>query len=280
MPEPAASPSPAAPTQGPAAEPVLDLAGVGIRRDGRWLLQGVDWRVAPTDRWVVLGPNGSGKTTMVRIASLWLHPTVGTVRVLGEQLGRADVRPLRTRIGLSSAAMADQLRPDLDVSDVVMTSRHGALEPWWHTYTDEDRDRAAEALERVGAAHLAGRTFGTLSSGERQRVQLARTVAAEPDLLLLDEPSAGLDLGAREDLVARVGDLVADPRTAPTILVTHHVEEIPVGFTHVLLLRAGAVVAAGPIAETLTEPTLSETFGLDVRVANDDGRWRAWARPR
>jgi len=272
VPEPttAAAPSPA---------PVLDLAGVGIRRDGRWLLQGVDWTVAPTDRWVVLGPNGSGKTTLVRIASLWLHPTVGTVRVLGELLGRTDVRPLRARIGVSSAAMADQLRPDLDVRDVVMTSRHGALEPWWHTYDDEDRARALEALHRVGADHLVGRAFGTLSSGERQRVQLARTVAADPDLLLLDEPSAGLDLGAREDLVARIGALVGDAATAPTILVTHHVEEIPVGFTHVLLLRSGSVVAGGPIGTVLTEEALSETFGIDVRLATDDGRYRAWARP-
>ncbi|MCU1497220.1 MAG: transporter related protein [Acidimicrobiales bacterium] len=258
--------------------PALALVGVGLRRDGRWLLEGVAWRVEPADRWVVLGPNGSGKTTLLRIASLWLHPTVGTVRVLGHELGRTDVRPLRSRIGISSAALADQLRPDLAVRDVVMTSRRGALEPWWHTYDDEDRRRAGDALERVGADHLAGRTFATLSSGERQRVQLARTLAADPDLLLLDEPAAGLDLGAREELVTRVGALAADPDTAPTVLVTHHVEEIPVGFTHVLLVRAGSIVAAGPLAETLTEPSLSETFGLDVRLAHEDGRWRAWAR--
>ncbi|CAN5465549.1 ABC transporter ATP-binding protein [soil metagenome] len=275
MPGSGPDPTPSAPEPGP----VLDLSGVGIRRDGRWLLHGIDWVVAPTDRWVVLGANGSGKTTLMRIASLWMHPTVGTVRVLGEELGRTDVRPLRTRIGVSSAAMADQLRPDLAVSDVVMTSRHGALEPWWHTYDDQDRARAADALERVGAAHLADRAFGTLSSGERQRAQLARTLAADPDLLLLDEPSAGLGLGAQEDLVARVGALAADPATAPTVLVTHHVEEIPAGFTHVLLLRAGSIVAAGPLEATLTETTLSETFGLAVRLATEDGRWRAWAKP-
>ncbi len=258
-------------------DPVLDLRGVGIRRDGRALLDDVDWTVLPHERWVVLGPNGSGKTTLLRIASLWLHPTSGTVRVLGEELGRTDVRPLRTRVGVASAALADQLRPDLGVLDVVMTSRRGALEPWWHQYDDEDRARSRDALERVGAAHLVGRTFGTLSSGERQRVQLARTLASDPDLLLLDEPSAGLDLGAREDLVSRVGALAADPATAPTVLVTHHVEEIPRHFSHVLLLRGGRVVDAGPIEQTLTAAALSEVFGIEVRLASDDGRWRAWA---
>lgn len=258
--------------------PALNLREVGIRRDGRWLLQGVSWTVQPNERWVVLGPNGSGKTTLLRIASLWLHPTTGTVHVLGEELGRTDVRPLRARIGVSSAALADRLRPELRVSDVVMTSRRGALEPWWHTYDDEDRIRAAEALAKVGADHLGSRTFGTLSSGERQRVQLARTLAADPDLLLLDEPAAGLDLGAREALLTHIGALANDPATAPTILVTHHVEEIPAGFTHVLILRAGNVVASGPLADTLTETSLTQAFGVDVRLTSEDGRWRAWGR--
>ncbi|MEO6987614.1 MAG: ATP-binding cassette domain-containing protein [Aquihabitans sp.] len=259
------------------ADPVLDLQDVSLTRDGRRLLRDVTWRVGPTDRWVVLGPNGSGKSTLLRIASLWLHPTSGTVRVLGQELGRTDVRTLRTRIGVASAAMADQLRPALPALDLVMTAINGALEPWWHAYDDNDRERARLALERVGAAEFAERTFGTLSSGERQRVQMARTLVSEPELLLLDEPSAGLDLGAREDLVRRLADLAADPSVAPTVLVTHHVEEIPVGFTHALLLRAGAVVAAGPIGATLTETTLSTTFGLDVHLESSGGRWRAWA---
>lgn len=274
-PNAAAPPAPST----PAATPAIDLLDVGIRRNGRALLRDVSWTVAPTDRWVVLGPNGSGKSTLLRIASLWLHPSEGRVRVLGEELGRCDVRPLRARIGVSSAALADQLRPALTVDDLVMTGIRGDLETWWHDYTAADRDRALDALDRVGARSLAARTFGTLSSGERQRVQLARTLVAEPALLLLDEPSAGLDLGAREDLVARLGALAADPTVAPTVLVTHHVEEIPVGFTHALLLRDGQVVAKGPIDATLTEATLSATFGVDVRLAGDDGRWRAWARP-
>jgi len=256
---------------------VVDLEAVGVRRDGRDLLREVTWRVGPGERWVVLGPNGSGKTTLLRVASLWLHPTAGRVRVLGEELGRVDVRPLRARIGVSSSALADRLRVDLRAADVVLTSRRGALEPWWHTYDDEDRERAADALDRVGATALADRLFGTLSSGERQRVQLARTLAAEPDLLLLDEPSAGLDLGAREDLVARLAALAADPTVAPTVLVTHHVEEVPPGFTHALALCDGQVVAAGPIDEVLADGPLGEAFGLPVRIEQADGRWTARA---
>ena len=256
---------------------VVDLEAVGVRRDGRDLLREVTWRVGPGERWVVLGPNGSGKTTLLRVASLWLHPTAGRVRVLGEELGRVDVRPLRARIGVSSSALADRLRVDLRAADVVLTSRRGALEPWWHTYDDEDRERAADALDRVGATALADRLFGTLSSGERQRVQLARTLAAEPDLLLLDEPSAGLDLGAREDLVARLAALAADPTVAPTVLVTHHVEEVPPGFTHALALCDGQVVAAGPIDEVLADGPLGEAFGLPVRNEQADGRWTARA---
>jgi len=256
------------------------LEGVGLRIDGRHLLRDVDWKVEATDRWVVLGPNGAGKTTLLRIASLWRHPSTGTVTVLGEELGRTDVRTLRGRIGVASAALADRLRIDLQVADVVMTARRGALEPWWHQYDDEDRHRTAEALAAVGAGHLSDRLFGTLSSGEKQRVQLARTLVADPELLFLDEPAAGLDLGSREDLVDRLGDLALDPRTAPTVLVTHHVEEIPPGFTHALLLRAGRVVANGPIREVITESNLSAAFGVTVRLAEDDGRFRAWAPRR
>jgi iron complex transport system ATP-binding protein len=266
------------PVDQPATPPVpLRLESVGLRVDGRDLLADVDWTVEAAQRWVVLGPNGAGKTSLLRIASLWRHPTSGTVTVLGEQLGRTDVRTLRSRIGVSSAALVDRLRVDLTVDDVVMTGRRGALEPWWHTYDDEDRRRTAAALESVGADHLSGRLFGTLSSGEKQRVQLARTLASDPDLLLLDEPAAGLDLGSREDLVARLGDLALDPDTPPTILVTHHVEEIPPGFTHALLLRSGRVVASGPLAEALTEATLSEAFGVPVRLVVEDDRYRAWS---
>ncbi len=260
-----------------AGAPALVLDAVGLVRDGRSILADISWEVRPDERWVVLGANGSGKTTLLRIASLWLHPSSGAVTVLGEALGRTDVRILRTRIGLASQAFADLLRADLRVLDAVVTAKHAALEPWWHSYRDDDFDHAITALDRVGVAHLAERTFGSLSSGERQRVQLARTLFSQPGLLLLDEPTAGLDLGGREDLVSRLSDLAADPATPPTVLVTHHVEEIPDGFTHVLLLRDGSILASGPLVTTLTETNLSACFDLELHLVLDGGRYRAWA---
>ncbi len=261
-----------------ASGPALVLAGVGLMRAGRPILGGIDWEIRADQRWVVLGANGSGKTSLLRIASLWLHPSAGTVTVLGETLGRTDVRTLRTRIGLASQAFADLLRNDVRVIDAVVTAKHAALEPWWHSYSAEDHEKAAEALDRVGVRHLGERSFGSLSSGERQRVQLARTLFGKPGLLLLDEPTAGLDLAGREDLVRRLAVLAADPATPATALVTHHVEEIPAAFTHVLLLRSGCTLIAGPLADCLTEASLSACFGLDVRLESEDGRYRAWAR--
>jgi iron complex transport system ATP-binding protein len=261
-----------------AAATALELRGVRVVRDGRAILDGIDWTVHEHERWVVLGRNGSGKTTMLRLASCYLHPTAGTVDVLGQRLGRVDVRQLRARIGLTSAALADQLRPNLDAVDVVMTAKYAALEPWWHTYTDDDRKRAATFLDRLGVGGLAERHFGTLSSGERQRVLLARTLMTEPGLVLLDEPNAGLDLGGREELVAALAALAGDPDSPPSILVTHHVDEIPPGFTHVLLLREGRVHAAGPIEATLTVEDLSATFGLSLTLERRNGRFSAFAR--
>lgn len=258
--------------------PVLALAGVTLVRDGRTLLDRVDWEVRAGERWVVLGPNGSGKTSLLRIASLYLHPSQGTVTVLGETLGRTDVRLLRRRIGVASAGFTDLLRPALPARDVVMTARYAALEPWWDSYDDEDRARAGAVLDRLGVGALADRPFGTLSSGERQRVLLARTLMTDPELLLLDEPTAGLDLGGREDLVAGLDALAADPATPPVVLVTHHVEEIPGRFTHALLLREGRVQAAGPLGAVVTDEALSACFGLDVVLERHGGRFSARAR--
>jgi iron complex transport system ATP-binding protein len=257
--------------------PALQLTDVTVVRDGRAILDGVTLDVAAGQRWVVLGRNGSGKTTLVRVASLMLHPTAGEVRVLGERLGRTDVRALRTRIGIVSASLADQLRPGLTAEEVVRCGIHAALEPWWHSYTDADTERAVATLERTGCGRLAGHTFATLSSGERQRVMLARTLITDPGLLLLDEPCAGLDLGGREELVGSLAALAADPAAAPVVLVTHHVEEIPPGFTHVLLLRDGQVAAAGPLEATLTAAALSECFGLAVTLERRGDRWSAAA---
>lgn len=262
----------------PPEGPVLSLRGVGRTIDGTEVLGGVDWEVHAGQRWVVLGPNGSGKTTLVRIATMWEHPSAGTVELLGRRLGRTDVRRLRARVGFTSAAMADMLRPSLTALEAVMTAKHAALEPWWHTYGVEDADRARSWLERVGCGHRAGQGFGTLSSGERQRVLLARAMALDPEVIVLDEPNAGLDLSGREELVLTLRDLAADAATPPLVLVTHHADEIPDGFTHVLLLRAGTVLAAGPISETLTGATLSDCFGLDLELERRHGRWTAWAK--
>jgi iron complex transport system ATP-binding protein len=260
------------------ARAALEVRGVRLVRDEAVLLHHVDWTVERHERWVVLGPNGSGKTSLLRLASLYDHPSRGTVIVDGEELGHTDVRTLRTRIGLASPAFGDLLRPGLTATEVVMTARYAALEPWWHRYDDDDRRHAEALLDRFGVGQAAGRAVATLSSGERQRVLLARAFSGTPALVLLDEPTAGLDLGAREDLVARLGSTAQDPTSPPTVLVTHHVEEIPAGTTHVLLLRDGRVQAAGPIATVLTEDALAAAFGLPLSLVHDDGRWTARAR--
>ena len=257
-------------------EPVLALTGVSFVRDGRTILDRIDWQVAPGDRWIVLGPNGSGKTSLCRLAGLYLHPTQGDVDVLGKRLGRTDVRELRTKLGMTSQALADMLRPGLQAVDLVMTGRNAALAPYWHRYDDADRARAAKLLARFGCAPLATARYATLSAGERQRVLLARALMSDPPLLLLDEPAAGLDLAGREQLVAMLADVAADPATAAIVLVTHHVDEIPPGFTHVLMLADGRVAAQGPIANTLTAESLSRCFGLRLALARQDGRWMAW----
>ena len=196
------------------------------------------------DRWVVIGPNGSGKTTLLQIAGARLHPSRGSVEILGERLGASDWRGAGA-VGFVSGSVVRSLRPSLDAIDIVVTGRYGALEPWWHTYTDADRARALELMELTGVAALADRAFGVISEGERQQVLLARLLMGEPGLLLLDEPFAGLDLGARERLLARLGALATDPATPPIVLVTHHVEEIPPGTTHALVIAEGARSAPG-----------------------------------
>jgi iron complex transport system ATP-binding protein len=259
-------------------EPVVRLQDISVIRDQRALLQSVDWTIDPEQHWVVLGANGSGKTTLLRVVSTMLHPTTGSVRVLGETLGRTDVRALRTRIGMASTALADQLRPQLLTTDVVMTAKHAALEPWWHTYDDADRTRARDLLISMGCAHLIDREFGIASSGERQRVLLARSLMTDPGLVLLDEPTAALDLSGREDLIATLDELATDPAQPPTVLVTHHVEEIPPAFTHCLMLREGKVIASGPIGSVLTEPNLSRCFDRDLELAHHGKRWSARIR--
>ena len=256
---------------------VLQLTDVDLVRGDRVILSGISWSVQSDERWVVLGPNGSGKTTLCRLASLYLHPSSGEIEVLGRQLGHVDVRELRKQLGFTSSALASLLRPSLKVADAVVTGKHAALAPYWHTYTDGDYAKAGALLERFGCGGLGQAAFGNLSSGERQRVLLARTLMRNPSLLLLDEPTAGLDLGGREDLVARLADLAIHPAAPATILVTHHVDEIPPGFTHALLLRDGRILEAGTIDTVLTAERLSDCFGRRLRVERRDGRWWAWA---
>jgi iron complex transport system ATP-binding protein len=258
-------------------EAVLELADVSVVRSGNRLLDGVTWTVRADERWVVLGPNGAGKTTLLAIAAAQLHPTSGYAAALGELLGTVDVFELRPRIGLASAGLADRIPRDERVRDLVLTAAYAVLGRWREEYADEDERRADDLLARLGVDALAGRTFGTLSEGERKRVQIARALMTDPELLLLDEPAAGLDLGGREALVATLAQLAADPGAPATVLVTHHAEEIPPGFTHALLLRAGAVVTAGPLDDTLTDATLSECFGLALRLGRADGRFTARA---
>ncbi len=255
---------------------VLDLRGVTVRRSGSTILGPLDWTVAPGDRWVLLGPNGSGKTTLLQVADTTLWPTTGTVSVLGRRLGTVDARELRRRIGFASPALAAGIEPRLTPLDVVVSARAGALAPWWAPVSDEDRALAHELLARLGVETMATRPMATLSTGERQRVLIARALLPDPDLLLLDEPAAGLDLGGREDLIVALERLAAGSRPSAIAMVTHHVEEIPAGFDRALVLRAGRSEARGPIAETLTAPILSRAFGLPLRVEHgDDGRLHA-----
>jgi iron complex transport system ATP-binding protein len=256
---------------------VLRLSGVRLVRDNSAILDGIDWQVHPGERWVVLGPNGSGKTSLCQIISLYLHPSAGSVVVLGGELGHVEVRALRLRIGVTSAALAAMLAPRLTAAQIVVAGKHAALAHWWHSYDEADWTQARRSLERVGCLGHAGQRFETLSSGERQRVLLARALMADPGLLVLDEPSAGLDLAGREQLIQTLAALAEDPTAPPLILVTHHADEIPPGFTHALLLADGRIKAAGPIRQVLTGRLLTDCFGLGLEVERRHGRWRAWA---
>jgi len=256
---------------------VLAFAGVSVVRGGNTLLDDITWEVEEGERWVVLGPNGAGKTTLLQLAAARIHPTRGVAGILGEVMGAVDVFELRPRIGLSSAAIAERFPADELVGNVVVTASYAIVGRWREEYDDQDYRRAMTLLQALGAAHLADRRFGTLSEGERKRVQIARALMSDPEVMLLDEPAAGLDLGGREDLVARLGLLAQDTEAPALVLVTHHVEEIPPGFTDVLLLRDGRIVAAGPLERTLTAENLSATFGLPLVVERHGDRWSARA---
>lgn len=257
---------------------VIRMDGVGVRRGTTTLVADVNWSVELDERWVVLGPNGAGKTTLLKMASTEMHPSEGSVDVLGERLGKTNVFDLRPRIGLCSAALAARIPGDELVRDVVVSAGYSVVGRWREEYDAMDTDRAAELLDLLGVAHLADREYATLSEGERKRTTIARALMTDPELLLLDEPAAGLDLGGREDLVARLSALAMDPDAPASVLVTHHVEEIPPGFTHGLLLREGGIVAQGLLEDVLTEDNLSKTFDQDLELQRSGARYFARRR--
>ncbi|MGO1628945.1 ABC transporter ATP-binding protein [Microbacterium sp.] len=256
---------------------VLEFSDVVVRRGGRNIVDELDWSVNDDERWVVLGPNGAGKTTLLQLADTFMHPTSGDVTILGETLGKTNVFELRPRIGFTSSSLARRVPADETVLNVVMTAAYSVLGRWNEEYEGIDEERAREVLRDWALDHLADRVFGTLSDGERKRVMIARAIMTDPELLLLDEPSASLDLGSREVLLGLLSTFAKSPLTPAMVMVTHHVEEIPPGFTHVLLLREGRAVAAGPIAETLTRENLTEAFGMQIALAEAGGRYAARA---
>jgi iron complex transport system ATP-binding protein len=254
---------------------LIDFARVTMRRGGQVLVGPVTWSVELDERWVVLGPNGAGKTSLLRIAAALEHPSSGTALVLGERLGRTDMSELRSRVGLSSSALSQRVPEGELVRDLVVSAGYAVLGRWRERYDDVDYEQAIDMLESVGAEHLAERAYETLSEGERKRVLIARSLMTDPELLLLDEPAAGLDLGGREELVARLEDLAADPDAPAIVLVTHHVEEIPRGFSHGLILSEGKVVDAGLLTDVLTAENLSKAFGQAIALDVVDGRYFA-----
>jgi iron complex transport system ATP-binding protein len=257
---------------------IIAMRGVAVRRAGKTILGPLDWDVGDGERWVVLGPNGSGKTTLLSVAAMSLWPTAGTVEVLGATYGKVDAREHRRRIGSAGSATEASMRPDLTPRTLIMTARHGAFEPWWHVYDDADRDRAGDLASRLGLGSTVDQPFSTLSAGERRRTSIARALMPDPDVLLLDEPTASLDLATRELLLRDLTRLGEDGRPRAIVLVSHHIEEIPRGFDHAMVLRAGAVVASGPIDEVLTDEVLSTAFGVPLSVGRLDGRWTAAIR--
>lgn len=256
---------------------VVDLAGVSIVRNGSTLISDITWEVDEADRWVVIGPNGAGKTTLLQVVSAQIHPSSGVAGLLGEVLGVVDVFELRPRIGLTSAALTERIPRGERVHDVVVSASYAVIGRWREQYDELDHERADELLAQLRIDALADRTFGTLSEGERKRVQIARALMTDPELLLLDEPAAGLDLAGRETLVNTLGELAQDHYAPASVLVTHHVEEIPAGITHAMLLKDGKIVAAGPLRDTLTAENLTKTFDIELSLSEADGRWTARA---
>ncbi|WKD59440.1 putative ABC transporter ATP-binding protein YlmA [Corynebacterium caspium DSM 44850] len=254
---------------------LIDFRNISLIRQGHTLVGPIDWQVGVGQRWVIIGPNGAGKTTLIRMASAEEFPSTGSAALLGEQIGRTDMRDLRAMIGVSSSALAHRIPGQETVGNLVVSAGYAVLGRFREEYDETDFERAHNILEQLGASHLVERTWGTLSEGERKRVLVARALMTDPELLILDEPTAGMDLGGREDLVAYLQDLAADEDAPAIVMITHHVEEIPPGFTHALILDAGEAVASGPIDTVMTSENLSKAFHQQVALDKIDGRYFA-----
>jgi iron complex transport system ATP-binding protein len=256
-------------------ESLLAIEDVIVRRANRTILGPITWSVEDGQRWVILGPNGAGKTTLLQLLAALIHPTSGKVSILGNRLGAVDVFELRPRIGFTSSAMMEILPSEERVIDIVLTSAYAIAGRWQEEYDLWDESRAKALLTTFGVRDLAERTFGTISEGEKKRVQISRALMADPEVLLLDEPAAGLDLGGREDILHRITQYTSDEQSPVTIIVTHHIEEIPAGTTHALLLKDGIVAHAGPISQVLTEENITEVFGVSVQLQFNGARYFA-----
>jgi iron complex transport system ATP-binding protein len=257
--------------------PILELSNISVQRGDRVILGPLDWQVLEGQRWVILGPNGAGKTTLLQVCSSLIHPTSGEVKILGQALGKTDVFELRTRIGLTSSKLVEQLPGDELVIDVVLTAAYAMLGRWQEKYDLWDESRAMALLTALGVRELGGREFGSLSDGEKKRVQIARSLMADPELLLLDEPASSLDLGGREDLLKRIEAFASDVLAPATVIVTHHIEEIPSGTSHALLLKEGRAIAQGVIESVINDVNLSTAYGLPITVQSQGGRFFARA---
>jgi iron complex transport system ATP-binding protein len=258
-----------------AGEYVLELREVSVRRGDRTILGPLTFAIRPSERWVVLGPNGAGKSTLLQILATRIFPTTGSVHLLDQVMGKVDLSELRTRIGICGALISEDIPSDEKVRDVVLTAAYAVLGRWNEAYDLWDESRAVALLTTFGVRDLADRAYGTLSEGERKRVQISRALMADPELLLLDEPAAGLDLGGREDLLRRFSIFASDPTAPASILVTHHIEEIPAGTTHALLIKDGAIAVSGPIGHVITSEHISAIFELPITVVREGERFFA-----
>lgn len=257
---------------------VLTITDLAVVRGGNRILDGISWTVQPEERWVILGPNGAGKTTLLQVISANLHPSSGTAELLGERLGKTDVFELRPRIGFASTALSRRIPPEETVLDTVMTAAYAVTGRWNEEYEQLDVKRARRVLAEWRLAAFEDRRYGTLSDGEQKRVQIARAIMTDPELLLLDEPTASLDLGAREELIGLLGGYASNPDSPAIVMVTHHVEEVPLGFNRALLLSHGRIVSEGPIDQVITAEGLSAAFGLPLEVSRSEhGRFAARA---